>query len=212
MNDKPLFGPVDRATGDKGFYNQMPDKLPGWDVLWEATNDIKPVLIVIDAATDAYVGDANAVPPVGAFLAKLRSEARQAPWRCGVMIVAHSNKQSRRGGQTAAKFDPFNPGQVAGSTAWTDKVRGVLAFMWDASQEEAGGGKNTNRVLSVPKANYGLSRVKCSPTAMHGPDGRVMGFFNKDVKDDWKTHLSQPVGRRSTANGAATEEEEGAVF
>lgn len=177
MNDAPLFGPVDRVSGDKGFYNQMPDRLPGWNVLWDAANDIKPHVIIIDSATDAYVGEANSVPQVAAFLAALRTTARQAPWECGIILLAHSNKQARRGNDKGP--DPFQPGNVAGSTAWTDKARGVLAFMWGANKGE--------RLLSVPKANYGVAKVMCDPEPMR-KGKRIMGFkMPSDKGKGWRT-------------------------
>lgn len=177
MNEHPLYGPVDRGNGDKGFYNQRPDRLPGWAYLWQAANDIKPVMVVIDAATDAYVGDPNQVAPVAAFMADVRSTARKADWTCGVLLVAHATKAARGG----KDFDVFNPGVTAGSAAWTDKARGVLLFQWDGRKEGRGDARklvNPNgRVLSVPKANYGVARVMCEPTPLREKDGhgRVMG-------------------------------------
>ena len=167
MNDAPLFGPVDRENGDRGFYNQRPDRLPGWNMLWDVVNDIQPAVVILDAATDAYVGDTNSVPQVAAFLAAVRTSARLTAWPCGVIMLAHSTKEARRR-QGNAKPDPFKPGNVAGSAAWTDKARGVLAFMWGEAAGE--------RTLAVPKANYGLARVVMDNPEPIRKGMRIMGF------------------------------------
>ena len=187
MSGHPLFGPVDRVGGDTGFYNQRPDRLPGWDYLWEAANDIRPVLIVLDAATDAYTGDANQVPQVASFMVDLRTTARKAEWVCGFMLVAHSTKAARKNAQ---KFDPFDPGRLAGSAAWTDKARGVVGFMWDGREGSQAG----DRVLSILKANYGVARILCRPTPRQREDGRVMAFEAENWKmpDDKDAFLWQP--------------------
>lgn len=187
MNEHPLFGPVDRASGDHGLYNQRPDRLPGWHVLWEAVNDTRPALVVIDAATDAYVGDANAVPPVAAFMADVRRTARKAPWVCGVLLVAHSTKAARNTrGNNKPSFDPFDPGRVAGSAAWTDKARGVMGFMWDGRE----GAEPGARILAVPKANYGKARVACQPVPVRNEHNRIMGF----VAQEWTGKLDELAG------------------
>ena len=173
LSEHPLYGPPDR-DGVPGFYTQRPDRMPGWHLLWHAAQEAKPTLIVIDSATDAYVGNPNDVAPVATFIAALRAAARKVAWPCGILLLGHSTKAARSSGkgQVKVEFDPFNPGTVAGSAAWTDKARGVLAFQWNKGD----GNKAGVRLLSVPKSNYGVARVQCVVTPQREVTGRIMGF------------------------------------
>ena len=140
MRGRPLFGP---PSG--GSYNAPPGALPGWADLWEAAAAIRPAVVVVDPALAAYTGDANSAPPVRAFLDALRGEAEKLG--CGVIIAAHSVKAARRARQNPTP-DPFDVGQVGGSAAWFDGVRGVLSLT-------RRGGAGDGLTVAVCKSNYG---------------------------------------------------------
>jgi len=156
---RPLFGP----TGNRPSYNERPGKLPGWFDLWREARRIRPRLVVVDPALCAYVGEANAAAPVREFLQSVAVEAARLD--CGVLLVAHSRKDARSRNQNP---DPFDPGQVSGSTAWSDGVRGVLTMTW--------GEKKGERVLAVSKANYGPSRIQTVVEPYRHPSGAIVGF------------------------------------
>ena len=170
---RALFGPRD----DGGRYNERPGRLAGWWHLWSEARRIKPRLIVIDPALAAYVGESNAAAPVREFLTALATEATEL--NTGVLLLAHSNKAARRpGNQTPKPEDRLDPGQVDGSTAWTDGVRGVLAMAWKPKDKDAGGGE---RVLTITKANYGPARLTCDLDAIRQDTkaqdkGAIVGF------------------------------------
>ena len=180
---RPLFGP--REEG--GRYNERPGRLAGWWDLWSEARRIKPRLIVIDPALAAYVGESNAAAPVREFLTALATEA--AELNTGVLLLAHSNKASRRPGNQNPKtaLDLLDPGQVGGSTAWTDGVRGVLAMAWKPKDKDAGGGE---RVLTITKANYGPARLNCDLDAIRQDKkaqdkGAIVGF--RSYPSGWDT-------------------------
>lgn len=160
---RPLFGPTDDGVS---LYNARPGPLAGWIDLWTAANRIRPKLIVIDPALSAYVGEANAAAPVREFLGALVRQAGELG--AGVLLLAHSNKAARQQEKQKSKPNPFDPGQVSGSTAWTDGVRGVLAMNWGESAGE--------RVLAVAKANYGPSRIQCLLDPVRHTSDAIVGF------------------------------------
>ena len=180
---RPLFGP--REEG--GRYNERPGRLAGWWDLWSEARRIKPRLIVIDPALAAYVGESNAAAPVREFLTALATEA--AELNTGVLLLAHSNKAARRPGNQNPKteLDLLDPGQVGGSTAWTDGVRGVLAMAWKPKDKDAAGGE---RVLTITKANYGPARLNCDLDAIRQDKkaqdkGAIVGF--RSYPSGWDT-------------------------
>ena len=162
----PLFGPG-AGGGSGGFYHARPEQLIGWEPLQAEVGALEPRLIVIDPVLAAYVGEPNSAPPVREFLGALASLAREHS--AGVLVLAHSTKaaRSQRGG---IKPDPFEPGQVAGSAAWTDGVRGALSFAY-------GSDDNGNRLLSIVKANMGPARIQCDAKPMRAEEsGWIIGF------------------------------------
>ena len=162
---RPLFGPRD----DGGRYNERPGRLAGWWDLWSEARRIKPRLIVIDPALAAYVGEANAPAPVREFLTALATEAAQL--NTGVLLLAHSNKAARSSKHQKPKpEDLLDPGQVGGSAAWTDGVRGVLAMAWKPE------GNAGERVLTITKANYGPARITCDLAAIREETEAIVGF------------------------------------
>ena len=59
----PLYGPP-----DNGLYNARPEPMRGWAHLWAAADSIRPALVVIDPALDAYTGDPNNLAAVREFV------------------------------------------------------------------------------------------------------------------------------------------------
>ena len=152
MTGRPLFGPCD-GDNRTPLYNARPGPLEGWRDLWSAADEIRPKLIVIDPALAAYVGDSNAAAPVREFIGALAHAANAIA--AGVLLVAHSTKSARGGQHT--RPDPYDPGQVGGSAAWTDGARAALSMTWQ------GGGDDGPRFrcLAISKANYGPAKIWC---------------------------------------------------
>lgn len=181
LDGRPLFGPVDR-DGRAGLYNARPGKLGGWRHLAAAVEAIRPRLVVVDPALAAYVGDPSAVAPVREFLSALREFG--AP----VLLVAHSTKAARN------DADPFDPGMVAGSGAWTDGVRGVLTLSWGEIEGA--------RVLACPKANHGPARLLCglAPVRKGGdPHGRILAFQRAPGGKGWYAPTRKPKANARAA-------------
>ena len=157
MRGWPLYGPL----GDRASYNTVPGRLTGWHHLWNLVKEAKPILIIIDPALTAFVGEANSPTQAMSFLDSLSSEAGRKA--AGVLLLAHSNKSSR-----SEMADPFHPGMVSGTGAWTDHVRGVLT-MGEHTPKSPGAGRanrgthgdevETFPVLRVYKANWGAQRI-----------------------------------------------------
>ena len=166
----PLFGPGDGRDGHSASYNARPGRLAGWDAMVTAAVHMEPRLIVVDPVLSAYVGEPNAAAPVREFLGALTALAREHS--AGILALAHSSKDARGGGRNDRQPDPLNPGQVAGSTAWYDGVRGVLTFGYVPNP--AGG---SNRRLTVTKANMGPARIQCEATSIRaGSSNWIIGF------------------------------------
>ncbi|MCY4554899.1 MAG: AAA family ATPase [Chloroflexi bacterium] len=149
MRGWPLYGPGERH-GASGLYSARPEPLAGWQAMTDATAAIKPRLIIVDPMLAAYVGEGNAVAPVREFLAALAGLARER--NAGVLALAHSTKAARGSKKNAP--DPFDPGQIAGSAAWHDGVRGALVLDYE-DDPQAG----PQRRLAVTKANMGPARI-----------------------------------------------------
>ena len=177
MTGRPLFGPSDDRGG---LYNARPGPLAGWRDLWTEARRIEPALIVIDPALAAFVGEPNAAAPVREFLGAVGEAASRIG--AGVLIVAHSTKAARGNGKNPA--DPYDPGQVGGSAAWTDGARAALNMTW---QGEPGA---PFRCLAVAKANYGPARIWCEAAPiragrLHGEStGAIVGF--RATEDGWQ--------------------------
>ena len=135
MVGMPLYGPTES-------YNARPEPMRGWAHLWDNVDRIRPALVIIDPALDAYTGDPNNLAAVREFVSALGAAA--AARSCGVLLVAHSRKAAR-----GKDSDPFDPGQVGGVGAWADAARGVLTLT----------GQGDNRTLAIAKANWGRAFV-----------------------------------------------------
>lgn len=177
MRGWPLYGPGER-NGAAGLYSARPERLEGWGAMADAAGALAPRLIVIDPTLAAYVGEGNAVAPVREFLAALCQIARSAS--AGILALAHSTKAARSTRKESP--DPFDPGQIAGSAAWHDGVRGALVLDYD-DDPEAG----PQRRLAVSKANMGPSRILRSARPRRfgdGTDGWIIGFAADS--DHWR--------------------------
>ena len=167
MVGMPLYGPTES-------YNARPEPLRGWAHLWAAADIIRPALVVIDPALDAYTGDPNNLAAVREFVSALGAEA--AARSCGVLLVAHSRKAAR--GKDA---DPFDPGQVGGVGAWADAARGVLTLT----------GQGDNRTLAIAKANWGKAFVLAQLAPVSNDAGALIGF---DGPDGWTDTPTEQTG------------------
>ena len=155
MRGFPMFGPPDDQRGTGALYNAEPRPKRWWKRTWSEIERMLddgrkdragPGFVVIDPATSAFVGDDSRVSAVRSFLDAIRIEIERIG--CGVIIVAHPSKAGVRGGEKGAEA-------VAGSPAWIDASRGVIAF-----KREEGGEEMHERPafeVSVEKANYGPS-------------------------------------------------------
>lgn len=109
-----------------------------WRGLWDGIAALSPSLVIVDPASAALAGvNQNDGGTVRHFVRALAREAVRGGF--GVLIVAHSTKKARYGG------DP-GPGAVAGSAQWHDAARGVLFMRGD------GPGR---AVIECLKANHG---------------------------------------------------------
>ena len=170
---EPIFGPVANASG-AALYNARPGRLPMWAALEAEAKTLKPALTIIDPALAAYCADSNTGAPVREFLRALGTLAGDG----AVLVVAHSTKAAR-GRKTVP--DPFDPGMVAGSSHWTDGVRGVVSLSW---RPELQG----ERDMACPKANYGPARLVCGLETLRTDSGAVVGFARQS---DW--HAPKPA-------------------
>ena len=175
MAGAPLYGPRPGGEDRPGLYNARPEPLAGWRDLWGAVKAINPAprLVVIDPVLSAFAGNSNEAAPVREFLSALAVAAGEH--QCAVLLVAHSTKAARQGDR-GRQPDPFDPGKVGGSAAWTDGVRSALILDWDDAR---GPGE---RRLAVAKSNYGPARVlmPLEPVKVGGDDaankGAVVAF------------------------------------
>lgn len=174
MTGRPLFGPKDDIGAVVG-------KTSGWHDLWREAERIKPRLVIIDPALSAFAGEPNAATPVREFIGAVSEEAGRIG--AGVLIVAHSTKAAR--GTPDKPPDPYDPGQVGGTAAWTDGARAALTMTWQ------GKGDARYRCLAVAKSNYGPSRIWCEAVPiragkLHGEaKGAIVGFHATEA--GWQT-------------------------
>ena len=159
LHGMPIYGAAAGAT-----YNSRPEPLRGWNALWDAAARLKPKLIVIDPALQAYASDSNSPAPVREYLGVLSRTLATACPGAGILMTAHSTKDSRRRGPSGS--DPFDPGMVAGSGGWTDTTRGLMTMTWADSPNQ--------RVIAIPKANWGPSRIKMVVNVVRDTDGGVI--------------------------------------
>ena len=144
----PLFGVPEGAA-----IHSRPQRLPAWFQIWAQIRQAGIGLVIIDPMGSAFMGNADSQAAARAFIEALRIEAARSG--CGVLVVAHPTKGARNAN---AAID--DPGQVAGSVAFSDAARAVMVLRDDR--------------LSVQTANY--SRPFDVPLAHIEKDGRLIGF------------------------------------
>ena len=154
----------------------------GWDQIWREIDDIKPSLVVLDPCLSAFTGNQNDPGEVRYFLMAVAERAQFLGHDMGVLMVAHSNKDAR-----GKEADPFDPGKVSGTTQWTDSVRGVMTIDWHPDKENRPG----ERILRIPKANLGRSRISCGLDTIRADSGEILGF---ETTDKWTDQEPQTRG------------------
>ena len=131
---EPIFGVPEGA-----HQGVRPEKLPMWDAVWEQIYNLPepPKLIIFDTISKIYAASQIEPGGVNGFVDDLKMAAGKIG--AGVLLIGHSNKEARK------KPDPFEPGQVSGTGAWHDAVRGVMTLTYT----------DLGLILAIPKANYG---------------------------------------------------------
>jgi len=171
---------------------------PRWDALWHAVRNVAARLVVIDPVSAALADvSTSETGPVRAFLRKLTEEAARAA--CGVLLIAHDTKAARN---AVATGDDPGAGIVAGSAAWYDGARGVLALARCPVGDD--------RLLYCAKANYGRTGWGARLTERKGPAGAFRGLelVARLRGADLDAALKPPAkpkdgaGRKAKANGA----------
>ena len=132
--DAPIFGVPQGA-----HQGVRPEKLPMWDTVWEQIYNLPeaPKLIIFDTISKIYAASQIEAGGVNDFIDSLKKAAGKIG--AGVLLIGHSNKEARK------SPDPFDPGQVSGTGAWYDAVRGIMTLTYT----------DLGLILAVPKANYG---------------------------------------------------------
>ncbi len=168
---------------------------PDWDRLWRAVREIGARLVVIDPVSVALADvSTSETSPVRAFLRAVTAEAEAA--RAGVLLVAHDTKAAR---DDARKGEDPGAGAVAGSAAWYDGARGVLALTRNGD----------DRLLRCVKANYGRTGWGARLVERLGPGGAFRGLelgarldrAEIEAAKGAKQNGDPPAGQR---NGAGT--------
>ena len=179
---KPLYTSESRITRAEhaGVGEMFIDD--GWDQLWREIDALKPSLVILDPCLSAFTGNQNDPGEVRYFLMSVAERAQFAEHDMGVLMVAHSNKDAR-----GKEADPFDPGKVSGTTQWTDSVRGVMTIDWHPDKENRPG----ERILRIPKANLGRSRISCGLDTIRADSGEILGF---ETTDEW-------IGKEPHAEG-----------
>ena len=196
----PLFGPAERL-GSAGLYNQRPEKLEAWGAMQTTADDIGDdlALLVIDPVGAAFAGDHSSLAAVREFIGAMSTFVRDR--EAGSLMLAHSTKSAR------AKGNPLDPGQVSGTAAWVDGVRGCLVL--DYAPEEDDPGDEGLRRLSVFKANLGPSRIYTDAKPRRAEDSEwILGF---EAHGRWEK-IRNDLGRRERSLSSNETANEGPVW
>ena len=161
----------------------------GWRALWDGIAARAPSLVIVDPASAALSGvNQNDGGTVRHFVRALAREAGRGGF--GVVIVAHSTKDARYGG------DP-GPGAVAGSGQWWDAARGVLFMRGDGPDRAA---------IECLKANHGPTGWAVTLEADRRPRHDKPDVFagwrrtGRYSPEEWAAELER---RKASGNGAA---------
>ena len=137
----PLFAP---AGGDLAAA-----PTPAWHAVFNRASEIGAGLVIVDPLSLAWDAGAEGYQhgPVNRCVAALRAEAVRL--QAAVVLVAHLPK-------TARWKTTSDAGDVSGSAAWVDRVRGVLMLTRreDKAQAAAEGRPTYRPLLTVSKSNY----------------------------------------------------------
>ena len=206
MEGAPLFGPGERSGG-AGLYTARPEPLAGWRDMYEAAEAMRPRLVIIDPALAAYVAEANNPTAVREFLISLAIGFAR-PLGLGVIVVGHSNKESRGGGNS----DPFAPGKIGGTAAWTDAARGsvIFDFPGEADRDLKTDPEGTTRQLAVHKANMGPRYLLCPALPRRAKGSQwIVGFHRDPHARGWQTlaerHRDREAGEAAAGPVGATD-------
>lgn len=109
------------------------------ELLEQGAEDVRPKLIVIEAAADVFAGNENNRSQVRQFIGLLRNLAIKID--AAVLLIAHPS------------LTGINTGTgTSGSTGWNNSVRSRLYF---SKTKDAQGHEQELRELKVMKSNYG---------------------------------------------------------
>ena len=162
-----------------------------WARLWGEIRETGPALVVVDPVSSALENTSvSESGPVRAFLRALTHEAERA--QCGVLLVAHDTKASRNSTRLGA--EP-GAGAVAGSAAWYDGARGVLALFPDPRERK-------DRILECLKANYGPYGwgAKLTERAGESYSGHRLALrMSADELESWREDVKK--GKESVKKG-----------
>ena len=165
----PLFG-----VREGEHLQARPQRLPAWWRVWAQIRQAKARLVVVDPIGSAFLGNSASVEAARAFIDALRTEAERA--ECGILLIAHSTKDARKDGKAG------DPGQVAGSAAFSDASRAVMVLAHDR--------------LSLELGNYCRPfEVDLEPILTEG--GRFAGFRE-----------AEPNGRKNAAGDTGITEDD----
>ena len=177
----PLYGPSDRMG-----YSAPPEPAGGWSALWSSVEATGARLVIVDPALAAFTGESNAAGPVRSFIGALAGSA--AKHRAAVLLIAHSSKAAR-----ADDAKVYDPGQIGGSSHWTDGARGAMSLSRTADAPD-------RHRLAVVKANYGPSLLSIDLSAARTPGGALVGLSGDGAT--WQ-HGTPKADDKEKRNGAA---------
>lgn len=148
----------------------------GYTELEGMAKSIKPALIIVDNASDAFGADEINRRQVRGFIRSLGAIAKHND--CSVLLLAHVDKNTSKG-------EARNTEGYSGSTAWNNSVRSRL-FM----------SRNTVGMLLLEhqKANFGKCR---DPLQLIWPDGELPQLPAHSV--DMSGMLASAAGRQTDA-------------
>lgn len=125
---------------EESKYGTLGNTTPTYTALKALVAKIKPVLLIIDNASDCFDGNENERRAVRAFVRSLVAAVKD--FGGAVILLLHTNKISAKGKEKSTE-------NYSGSTAWHNSARSRLALMRD---DDAGEGRS---VLVHEKCNVG---------------------------------------------------------
>ncbi|MYE01234.1 MAG: AAA family ATPase [Alphaproteobacteria bacterium] len=164
MRARPIYGP----RAETGWsYEAAPGRTAHWPTFWSrALARIEegresapgPGYVVIDPGAEAFTGDDRQTGAVREFLAAVSRECERIG--CAPVVIVHPSKRMGSGADA-----------IAGTAAWHDAARGVLALSREGDAIR----------LRAIKSNYGRTGDVASLRRAGGGEGR---FFDPDTEGD----------------------------